>query len=187
MGLLMNDFKERVILVDHSDRPLGTAPKLDVHHRGDLHRAFSVLIHDADGRLLLQKRHRAKYHSGGLWTNACCGHPRPGENTLKAAQRRLAEEMGISCSLSPFTSLVYRADVGQGLVEHEVAHLFIGHWVGAVAPNPDEAEAHAWMSLATAQADALANPQDFTIWFRLYLPLLAAAALPLCSNTRVPG
>ena len=165
----MNDALESVILVDLHDRPLGTAPKLEAHRRGDLHRAFSVLIHDGEGNLLLQKRHSDKYHSGGLWTNACCGHPRPGEATDAAALRRLAEEMGFSCELTPLRTLIYRADVGSGLIEHELVHLFLGCWRGAVAPDADEAEAHAWRPLRAVRAEAAAKPERFTAWFRLYL------------------
>jgi isopentenyl-diphosphate delta-isomerase len=165
----MTDADERVILVDANDCPLGTAPKLDVHHRGDLHRAFSVLIHDGAGNMLLQKRHRAKYHSGGLWTNACCGHPRPDEGIAAAAGRRLTEEMGFSCHLVPLRSLIYRADVGNGLIEHEFVHLFAGCWRGAVVPDPDEAEAHAWRPFESFGREMAAHPGRFTAWLPLYL------------------
>jgi isopentenyl-diphosphate delta-isomerase len=167
--LAVNDALERVILVDTADRPLGTAPKLEAHQRGDLHRAFSVLIDDGAGNVLLHKRHTGKYHSGGLWTNACCGHPRPGEVTLEAACRRLGEEMGFACPLLPLSSLVYRANVGNGLIEHEFVHLFGGLWQGAVIPNPDEVDAFAWRPLSAVQMDAADHPERFTAWFRLYL------------------
>ncbi len=175
----MIDALETVILVDERDQPLGTAPKLDVHRRGDLHRAFSVIVHDGAGHLLLQKRHPAKYHSGGLWTNACCGHPRPGEATQEAASRRLAEEMGFSCPLTPLQSLIYRADVGNGLVEHEFVHIFTGCWQGKVEPAADEVEAYAWSPLGDVQIDAADNPERYTAWFRLYLQHaeIATAAL----------
>jgi isopentenyl-diphosphate delta-isomerase len=165
----MNDALERVILVDREDRPIGTAPKLGAHVEGRLHRAFSVLIDDGGGNLLLQRRAAGKYHSGGLWTNACCGHPRPGEDTQLAAQRRLAEEMGFSCPIVPMQTVVYRADVGGGLIEHEYVHLFAGRWHGAVVPDPDEAEAHAWRDFNSVTADAAARPYRYTAWFRLYL------------------
>lgn len=165
----MDDASEEVILVDASDRALGTAPKLDAHRSGDLHRAFSVLIDDGDGNLLLQKRHSDKYHSGGLWTNACCGHPRPGEETLAAARRRLKEEMGIACALSPLGTLVYRADVGDGLIEHELVHLFGGKHSGTVHPDVSEAEAYAWRPLEDILQEARSAPQRFTAWFRCYL------------------
>lgn len=165
----MNDNNESVILVDEEDRPLGTAPKLEAHRNGTLHRAFSVLIHDGAGSMLLQKRDRGKYHSGGLWTNACCGHPRPGEDTAEAAQRRLYEEMGFTCQLSPRRSLIYRSEVSQGLIEHEYVHLFNGCWRGAVSPAAGEAEDFAWRRLSDVHAEALRNPERFTVWFRIYL------------------
>ncbi len=165
----MNDAEEEVILVDAEDRDLGTAPKLAAHRRGALHRAFSVLIHDGAGNLLLQKRHTDKYHSGGLWTNACCGHPRPGEEIAAAARRRLKEEMGIVCDLQPLGTLIYRADVGGGLIEHELVHLFAGFHRGAVHPNSAEAEDHAWHPLGAIRREAAAEPHRFTVWFRRYL------------------
>jgi isopentenyl-diphosphate delta-isomerase len=103
--------REEVILVDEDDRPLGVAPKLAAHRQGQLHRALSVQLQDRHGRLLLQKRHIGKYHSGGLWTNTCCGHPRPSETAIDAAHRRLKEEMGISCPLLPLFSARYRAEL----------------------------------------------------------------------------
>jgi isopentenyl-diphosphate Delta-isomerase len=176
----MDDAAEKVILVDADDRTLGTAPKLDAHRRGQLHRAFSVLIDDGNGNLLLQKRHAGKYHSGGLWTNACCGHPRPGEETLAAAERRLHEEMGIACALSPLGTLVYRADVGRGLVEHELVHVYGGKHSGAVHPDAREAEDYAWRPLAEVLRDAKSTPQRFTAWFQRYLAdgLMTARASP---------
>jgi isopentenyl-diphosphate delta-isomerase len=173
----MNDVEESVILVDRNDRPIGTKPKLEAHRQGDLHRAFSVLIHDSQGLMLLQKRHPSKYHSGGLWTNACCGHPRPDEGTFAAASRRLSEEMGFSCPLHALGSLVYRAEVGGGLIEHEYVHLIVGRWNGAVRPDPEEAEAFAWRPLASVRSELAATPERFTAWFRLYLNELGASAI----------
>lgn len=165
----MNDAAESVILVDRDDRPLGAAPKLDVHRRGDLHRAFSILVHDGAGRFLLQKRHRSKYHSGGLWTNACCGHPRPGEDIAAAATRRLGEEMGFTCPLRHERQLIYRADVGNDLFEHELVHLFVGHWNGDVLPDPNEAEAHDWCPIPSVIRRATEESRRYTAWFPLYL------------------
>src|SRR5689334_7965348 len=115
----MLDAAERVVLVDERDREVGTMPKLAAHAEGALHRAFSVFVLNAAGELLLQRRAAAKYHCGGLWTNSCCGHPRPGEPVADAARRRLREEMGFDCELASVGSFVYRAEVGGGLVEHE--------------------------------------------------------------------
>jgi isopentenyl-diphosphate delta-isomerase len=165
----MTDTKDEVILVDTDDRPIGTAAKLAAHRAGDLHRAFSVLIHDGAGNMLLQQRHPSKYHSGGLWTNACCGHPRPGEDTLAAARRRLKEEMGFTCELEPLSTLIYRADVGGGLVEHELVHLFVGQHNGTVHPDPRETQGHAWGPMSEIRREVSDAPHRFTVWFRRYL------------------
>ncbi|MGI9404420.1 MAG: isopentenyl-diphosphate Delta-isomerase [Hyphomicrobium sp.] len=165
----MNDASESVILVDDEDREIGTAPKLLAHEHGDLHRAFSVLIHDRNGRQLLQKRHSGKYHSGGLWSNACCGHPRPGEEVSSAAARRLREEMGFTCPLSPLGTLIYRAEVGGNLIEHELVHIFTGLYEGAVHPDPQEADDTAWRSLSEIGQDVGTAPETYTTWFRKYL------------------
>lgn len=165
----MKDASEQVILVDAEDREIGTAPKLLAHERGDLHRAFSVMIHDRDGRQLLQKRHSGKYHSGGLWSNACCGHPRPGEDIRAAAARRLKEEMGFTCALTPLGTLTYRAEVGGHLIEHELVHIFRGLYEGAVQPDPQEADDNAWRTLTEIRKDAGNAPETFTAWFRTYL------------------
>jgi isopentenyl-diphosphate Delta-isomerase len=165
----MNDAAEEVILVDAADRPLGSSGKLEAHREGRLHRAFSVIVHDGEGNLLLQKRHVGKYHSGGLWTNTCCGHPRPGEATQAAAARRLDEEMGFRCQLRPLGTRTYRADVGDGLIEHELVHVFEGRYTGVVHPDPKEVEDYTWRPLGEIRREAAATPDCFTVWFRLYL------------------
>jgi isopentenyl-diphosphate Delta-isomerase len=171
----MNDALESVILVDAQDRALGTAPKLDAHVEGRLHRAFSVLIDDGDGNMLLQRRAAVKYHSGGLWTNACCGHPRPGEDTARAALRRLREEMGFVCELAPIGTLTYRDDVGDALIEHEFVHLFRGRWAGSPHPDPREIDACEWRPCTSVRRDVVLNPHRFTAWFRRYISLPAFA------------
>lgn len=161
--------EERVVLVDSEDRPIGTAPKLAAHRDGRLHRAFSVVVRDPAGRFLLQKRHRAKYHSGGLWTNTCCSHPRPGEPVLDAARRRLREEMGIDAELEPLLTTIYRAELDNGLVEHELVHVFGAVYEGPVRPDPEEAEGFAWVTPEELEADLRARPERYSYWFRLYL------------------
>ena len=118
--------KESVILVDEKDNQVGLMPKLEAHQKGLLHRAFSVFIFNSDYELLLQKRAFSKYHSGGLWTNTCCSHPRDGEDTIDAANRRLYEEMGIETSLRKVFDFIYKAELDNNLTENEFDHVFYG-------------------------------------------------------------
>lgn len=165
-----------IILVDAGDRDVGTATKLDAHRTGALHRAFSVFVFDAQGSLLLQQRARSKYHSGGLWTNTCCGHPRPGEATAAAAERRLREEMGIACPLREAGWFVYRADVGGGLVEHELDHVLVG--TSNREPRPDSAEVAGWrrVPVADLRMELVRRPAGFTAWFPRALEVALSAA-----------
>jgi isopentenyl-diphosphate delta-isomerase len=159
---------ERVIVVDADDRAVGNAKKLFVHQRNIRHRAISVLIFDRAGRMLLQRRSASKYHSGGLWSNACCSHPRPGESSAAAADRRLREEMGFTTSLSFACRFRYEAAVGVGLWENEVVHVFSGFHDGEVMPNADEAEDYRWQAVDDIWEDVKARPARYTPWFRLY-------------------
>ncbi|HYD14986.1 MAG TPA: isopentenyl-diphosphate Delta-isomerase [Hyphomicrobium sp.] len=161
--------QETLVLVDADDRDVGTAEKLDAHRRGLLHRAFSVIIWDTRGCQLLQKRAETKYHSGGLWTNACCGHPRPGEPVEAAALRRLEEEMGLACPLEWLGIVRYRAAFENGLTEHELVHVFRGLYDGPVVPNPAEADGYQWCELAGVRNDVVATPERFSVWFRQYI------------------
>jgi isopentenyl-diphosphate Delta-isomerase len=156
--------EEQVVLVDEQDAVLGTMGKWEAHRNGSLHRAFSVFIFSTKGELLMQRRAAGKYHSGGSWSNTCCGHPRPGEDVLAAAGRRLGEEMGLSCALHYKFTFRYRADVGAGLVENELDHVFFG--LTDDAPDVDPEEAGGWRMIAM---DALASelehsPEHFTPW-----------------------
>lgn len=160
-----SDLDQRVILVDLADRPIGIASKLAVHRDGRLHRAFSVFVFDPRGRLLLQRRASGKYHSGGLWSNTCCGHPGPGEATADAAARRLREEMGFDCALQPAGAIVYRAEVAAGLWEHEYDHLFTGTYKGDPRPDPQEVEDWRWVAIDELSLELRESPASFTAWF----------------------
>jgi isopentenyl-diphosphate delta-isomerase len=160
---------DAVILVDASDMPLGSAPKLDAHRRGLKHRAVSALVRNSSGLLLLQRRATGKYHSAGQWTNACCSHPRPGESAAVAVRRRLAEEMGIDCVLEPLFTISYRATVSNDLIEDEIVHVFAGTYDGLVVPDPAEVSAWKWLSLSDVVADQRWQPDAYTVWFRHYL------------------
>jgi len=159
---------DEVILVDAHDRPLGTMPKLEAHRRGLTHRAISVILRDRHNRLLLQQRAQAKYHSGGLWTNTCCSHPRPGEDTAEAARRRLAEEMGIVCPIELLFSTHYRADVSNDLIEDEVVHVFGGRFDGTPDPDPAEVASWCWKAADEVARELDASPELYTVWFRKY-------------------
>lgn len=171
--------EERVILVDADDREIGSEVKLRAHELGVLHRAISVFLFDDAGRVLLQRRAAGKYHSSGLWSNTCCGHPRPGESTAGAAARRLAEEMGIECALSPAFSFTYRADLGAGLIEHEVDHVFTGRFSGTPAPDQREVEAWGWMPMPMLLTESLAEPDRFSVWLPIALKELVDRGLVL--------
>jgi isopentenyl-diphosphate delta-isomerase len=178
----MAEATETVVLVDADDREVGVAPKLDAHRAGALHRAFSVFVLNAAGEVLLQRRADEKYHSGGLWTNTCCGHPRPGEPVAAAARRRLREEMGFDCALAPAGRFVYRADVGGGLTEHEFDHVFVGRHDAPPVPDAAEASGWRWQSPASALAEAEAHPERFTPWFATALRELMERGLDPVSS-----
>lgn len=168
---------ERVILVGPDDAPIGSAEKLHAHRIGALHRALSVFVFRPDGALLLQRRAPGKYHSGGLWSNTCCSHPRPGEETAAAAARRLGEEMGIRCELTRAFSFVYHTEVGDGLVEHEYDHVFLGTWSGAPRPDPGEVSEWRWSLPGDLDRERALRPHRFTPWFHLAFDELRARSL----------
>lgn len=169
----------RVVLVDAEDNAIGTADKLEAHRAGRLHRAFSVFIFNDGGEMLLQQRAEDKYHSGGLWSNACCSHPGPGEDVESAARWRLQEEMGFTCPVEHVDELVYRADVGGGLVEYEYDHLFVGRWNGRPDPDPDEVADWRWVPMDELEDEVSRHPRRFTYWFRVaLLELKAAGEIP---------
>ena len=166
------------MLVDLEDAEIGTEEKLRAHHSGALHRAVSVFLFDAHQRLLLQRRADGKYHSPGKWSNTCCGHPRPGETAVAAAERRLAEEMGITCSLAPAFSFVYRADLENGLVEHELDHVFVGSFRGAPLPNEEEVHGWGWMPMDDLIADCRTTPASYSAWLPIALDELSRRGFP---------
>ena len=160
-------FEENVILVDNNDNQVGLMPKLEAHQKGLLHRAFSVFIFNSKYELLLQKRASSKYHSGGLWTNTCCSHPREGEETLDAANRRLIEEMGIQTSLRKVHDFIYRAELDNDLTEHEFDHVFYGVYNEDPVINKDEAEDFKWIDMDSLNEDIRTNGNNYTVWFKI--------------------
>lgn len=156
-----------VILVDENDTAIGAMDKLEAHEKACLHRAFSVFIFNSDGKLLLQKRADSKYHSGGLWTNTCCSHPAPGQDTVEAAHQRLMMEMGMDTELEYVLKFKYRSAYENGLTEHEIDHVFIGHTDDIPDVNPEEVSAYKYVSLEDLQVDIDLHPEIYTTWFRI--------------------
>lgn len=159
--------QEHVILVDANDQEIGQEEKIAAHEKGLLHRAFSIFVFNSKGQALLHKRYSGKYHSGGLWTNTCCGHPRPGETVIGAGERRLKEEMGFTCPLQDNFSVTYKAPFDNGLTEHEVVHVLSGNYEGPIAPDPLEVEDYKWVYLEDIKTE-VDNHAPFTKWFEIY-------------------
>ena len=174
---------EEVILVDEAGREIGSAEKLEAHRNGGrLHLAFSIVLFNRNGETLLQRRSKRKYHFGGLWTNACCGHPRPGEVLAEAARRRLREELGVDTDLCEVISFLYRATHPRsGLSEHEVDHVFAGQLDAEPRPDPEEIDDLRWIERAELERDVAVHPERYTPWFAQLvarLPELRAATPP---------
>ena len=163
-----------VILVDEKDRPVGAMEKMEVHQKALLHRAFSIFIFNSKGEMLLHRRAENKYHSGGLWTNACCSHPKPGEDTLASAQKRLQEEMGISTPLTPAFQFVYKAVFDNGLTEHEFDHVFTGTYEGVIIPDAAEVSDYCYKSIDEIRSSIQSHPQKYTEWFKIAFPKMEA-------------
>jgi isopentenyl-diphosphate Delta-isomerase len=166
---------EHVILVDEKDQPIGLAEKMEAHQKGLLHRAFSVFVFNSANELLIHQRASHKYHSRALWTNTCCSHPRDKESIESAAHRRLHEEMGFDCTLEPLFSFIYKASLEDGLYEHELDHVLIGHWSGSPKPNPEEVMDWKYIALDALEEDILLHPEHYTVWFKIALPKVREA------------
>jgi isopentenyl-diphosphate Delta-isomerase len=164
------DAVEQVVLVDELNNELGFMEKMKAHQLGVLHRAFSVFLFDEKGNMLLQKRALEKYHSPGLWTNTCCSHPRPGEQTIDAAKRRLIEEMGIVANISLAFHFIYKAALDQDLTEHELDFVFIGTYNGIISPNSLEVSDYLYISIKELIAKMDDNADQFTVWFKIAFP-----------------
>jgi isopentenyl-diphosphate delta-isomerase len=165
---------EEVVLVNEKDEPMGTMEKMAAHEQALLHRAFSVFVFNKNGDLLMQQRAFSKYHSGGLWTNTCCSHPRPGEEVADAATRRLQEEMGFTTSLAKAFDFTYKAAFDNGLTEHEFDHVFTGMYEGPIHFNPNEVAAYAFIPVGELEAQIQETPERFTAWFHIAYPTLKA-------------
>ncbi len=163
-----------IILVDEHDVPTGTMEKMEVHQKALLHRAFSIFVFNDKGEMLLHKRADKKYHSGGLWTNACCSHPKPGEEISVAAATRLREEMGFNTELTKAFDFIYKAPFDNGLTEHEFDHVFIGRYDGAILPNPEEVSDYCFKAVEEIKNSIQSHPQKYTEWFKIAFPKMEA-------------
>jgi len=165
---------DRVVLVDATDREIGSLEKLPAHQNGGrLHRAFSVLVYDGSGRTLLQRRAEGKYHAAGQWANTCCSHPRPGETVEAGAHRRLQEEFGFDCPLREAFAFLYEAPVGGGLTEREFDHVLVGSFSGTPRPDPAEIAEFRWVRPAELLASVRLDAPEYAPWFKIILLHLA--------------
>lgn len=161
--------EDQLILVDTYDNQIGTMGKMEAHHLGKLHRAFSIFI-IRDGKMMIQKRKQDKYHSGGLWANACCSHPRNGETLEHAVHRRLLEEVGFDCPLEELFHFTYRSKYAEDLFEYEIDHVFLGTYEGEVELNPEEVEEIAWLTYKELADELVERPDQFSSWFQIAAP-----------------
>ncbi len=158
---------EYVILVDENDQEMGQMEKMEAHRKGLLHRAFSIFLFNDANELLLHKRAASKYHSGGLWTNTCCSHPRVGETLIEAANRRLMEEMGIETAMTPQFHFVYRAELDNELTEYELDHVLFGKFNGVPTINLEEVSDWQYVSMEHIREELRTSPEKYTAWFRI--------------------
>lgn len=163
---------EEVILVNGQDAETGTMEKIEAHRKGVLHRAFSIFIFNPKNEMLLQQRAANKYHSGGLWTNACCSHPKPGETTEAAAARRLKEELGFDTPLEKVFQFTYNVSFENGLTEHEFDHVFTGTYTGDINFNKEEVQDVCFRSMDEIESALQSHPNKFTAWFSIAFPLI---------------
>ena len=161
--------KQRVVLVDRNNRKIGTEDKIRTHKEGRLHRAFSIFIFNDKKELLIQQRAKTKYHSGALWSNTVCSHPKPNETYLRATHRRLKEEMGFECKLKKLFCFIYSATFSNGLTENEYDCVFVGKFNGEPKPNYKEVMNYKWISLGVLKADIAHHPDKYSIWLKIAL------------------
>ena len=157
--------QEQVIVVDENDVVLGSMEKMEAHRNPLLHRAISVFIVNSEGEWLLQQRALGKYHSNGLWTNTCCSHPQPGESSLDAANRRLAEEMGLKAELTEKFHFIYREPLDNDLTEYELDHVFVGVSNQVPNINTNEVLSYKYIAYDDLKKDIETNPDNYTVWF----------------------
>ena len=160
---------EKIVLIDSKDRVMGAEEKLKVHEKGIMHRAFSIIILNSRGEMLIQRRAIDKYHSGGLWSNACCSHQRENEILEQAIHRRLKEEMGFDCSLKEIFHFKYKTRFNNHLIENEIDHVFIGLFDGNPIINKKEVLDFMWIPLSSLKNKIKTNPEKYSYWFKIII------------------
>jgi len=158
-----------IALVDLDDNIIGFGEKLEIHRKGTLHRAFSVIVFNSKGKILLQRRALDKYHSAGLWTNTCCSHLPKGVEMEPFVHQRLVEEMGFDCQLRFVKAFHYRIDFQDGMIENELDHVYVGRFDSSPNPNPTEVCDWQWVNLDDLSSDIKSNPGKYTYWFKYML------------------
>lgn len=166
--------RNKVVLVDENDQPIGEMDKMEAHEKGILHRAFSIFIFNSKGEMLIHQRANKKYHGGGLWTNACCSHPQWDEDIKESAEQRLQFEMGLQCNLKKVFAFIYHTPVENDLIEHEYDHVLVGYTDLLPIPNADEVENYQWIERSDLLKKVADQPDLFTYWFRMALPRIIA-------------
>jgi isopentenyl-diphosphate delta-isomerase len=169
---MVSQDEQMLVLVNEQDEAIGTMEKMEVHQKGLLHRAFSVFLFNSRGEMFLQRRALKKYHSGGLWTNACCSHPYPTETPVVAAMRRMKEELGFTTQVDPAFSFIYKAALDNELTEYEFDHVLIGNYEGDILLNEDEAADYCFRSMEDLKEHLAQYPAKYTAWFKIALPML---------------
>lgn len=161
--------KEYLTLLNKKREPIGIEEKIKAHKEGKLHQALSIFIFNSKGNLLIQKRAKTKYHSGRLWSNTVCTHPRPEESLFGSAHRRLKEEMGFDCPLKKIFKFHYKTTFENGLIENEIDTVLVGKYEKEPKINPEEVSDFKWISIKELKKDFIKNPQKYTIWFKIAL------------------
>lgn len=162
--------RNEVLLVDINDNEIGVEYKEDAHKKPMLHRAFSVYLYNDKKQMLIQKRALHKYHSPGLWANACCSHPRKGENVKYSAKERMIDEIGVSTEIKELFSFIYLNKFNEELYEYEYDHVFVGEYNGDVLLNKEEASETKWIDLDELEEDLVSNPLKYSSWFIISAP-----------------
>jgi len=167
--IILEETKD-IVLVDIFDNAIDQGYKMDVHKKGLLHRAFSVFIINNKDEMLLQKRAEGKYHSAGLWSNACCSHPDISSNLVEFASNRLFHEMGFCTDLEEIFTFIYREKFSDTLYEYEYDHVLLGYYTGDVFPHEEEASEIMWVPLDHLACSLIKNPHYYTAWFIIAAP-----------------